>query len=250
MKHILILEDEQRNANRLIRLLKEIVPEARIEGPLASIEAAVEYLRKAPAPDLILADIRLSDGLSFEALKEAPATAPIIFTTAYDEYAVQAFKYNSFDYLLKPIDADELAAAIEKVEHNGHHTSEEHLRQLFETLQQGCCRYRERFLLPYRDGYTKPYRSRKSTISIRKTKSCVFNSKTARRRPFPSAWTSSNASSIPSAFSAPTANTSSVWIASAIWATTSAANSSCACTVIPTRKSSSARRKLSGSKSG
>jgi len=153
MKHILILEDEQRNANRLIRLLKEIVPEARIEGPLASIEAAVEYLRKAPAPDLILADIRLSDGLSFEALKEAPATAPIIFTTAYDEYAVQAFKYNSFDYLLKPIDADELAAAIEKVEHNGHHTSEEHLRQLFETLQQGCCRYRERFLLPYRDGY-------------------------------------------------------------------------------------------------
>lgn len=88
MKHILILEDEQRNANRLIRLLKEIVPEARIEGPLASIEAAVEYLRKAPAPDLILADIRLLDGLSFEALKEAPATAPIIFTTAYDEYAV------------------------------------------------------------------------------------------------------------------------------------------------------------------
>lgn len=110
MKHILILEDEQRNANRLVRLLKEIVPEARIDGPLVTIEAAAEFLRKAPASDLILADIRLSDGLSFEALKEAPPAVPIIFTTAYDEYAVQAFKYNSFDYLLKPIDADELAA--------------------------------------------------------------------------------------------------------------------------------------------
>lgn len=72
MKHILILEDEQRNANRLVRLLKEIVPEARIDGPLVTIEAAAEFLRKAPASDLILADIRLSDGLSFEALKEAP----------------------------------------------------------------------------------------------------------------------------------------------------------------------------------
>ena len=71
MKHILILEDEQRNANRLVRLLKEIVPEARIDGPLVTIEAAAEFLRKAPASDLILADIRLSDGLSFEALKEA-----------------------------------------------------------------------------------------------------------------------------------------------------------------------------------
>lgn len=79
MKHILILEDEQRNANRLVRLLKEIVPEARIDGPLVTIEAAAEFLRKAPASDLILADIRLSDGLSFEALKEAPPAVPIIF---------------------------------------------------------------------------------------------------------------------------------------------------------------------------
>ncbi len=130
MKHILILEDEQRNANRLVRLLKEIVPEARIDGPLVTIEAAAEFLRKAPASDLILADIRLSDGLSFEALKEAPPAVPIIFTTAYDEYAVQAFKYNSFDYLLKPIDADELAAAIEKVGRSGRNTSDEPLRQL------------------------------------------------------------------------------------------------------------------------
>ena len=172
MKHILILEDEQRNANRLVRLLKEIVPEARIDGPLVTIEAAAEFLRKAPASDLILADIRLSDGLSFEALKEAPPAVPIIFTTAYDEYAVQAFKYNSFDYLLKPIDADELAAAIEKVGRSGRNTSDEPLRQLFEALQQGGCRYRERFLLPYRDGY--------KTVSVREINHIFTENKIVR----------------------------------------------------------------------
>lgn len=75
MKHILILEDEQRNANRLVRLLKEIVPEARIDGPLVTIEAAAEFLRKAPASDLILADIRLSDGLSSSAERGAARRA-------------------------------------------------------------------------------------------------------------------------------------------------------------------------------
>lgn len=184
MKHILILEDEQRNANRLVRLLKEIVPEARIDGPLVTIEAAAEFLRKAPASDLILADIRLSDGLSFEALKEAPPAVPIIFTTAYDEYAVQAFKYNSFDYLLKPIDADELAAAIEKVGRSGRNTSDEPLRQLFEALQQGGCRYRERFLLPYRDGY-KTVSVREITTYSPKTKSCACISTMAPRSLFP-----------------------------------------------------------------
>lgn len=148
------------------------MPEARIDGPLVTIEAAAEFLRKAPASDLILADIRLSDGLSFEALKEAPPAVPIIFTTAYDEYAVQAFKYNSFDYLLKPIDADELAAAIEKVGRSGRNTSDEPLRQLFEALQQGGCRYREQFLLPYRDGY--------KTVSVREINHIFTENKIVR----------------------------------------------------------------------
>lgn len=132
---ILVLEDEQRNAMRLIRLLNGIDTTFTIEGPLASIKETVEFFQSGKAADLILADIRLTDGLSFEALKYAPATVPIIFTTAYDEYAVQAFKFNSFDYLLKPVDADE------------------NLRQLFDALQKNQFRYRERFLLPYRDGY-------------------------------------------------------------------------------------------------
>lgn len=99
---ILILEDEQRNAMRLIRLLNDIDTTFIIEGPLTNIKEAVDFFQSGKTTDLILADIRLTDGLSFEALKYAPATVPIIFTTAYDEYAVQAFKFNSFDYLLKP----------------------------------------------------------------------------------------------------------------------------------------------------
>ena len=105
---ILILEDEQRNAKRLIRLLNDIDRTFVIEGPLASIKETIEFFQSDKTTDLILADIRLTDGLSFEALKYAPATIPIIFTTAYDEYAVQAFKFNSFDYLLKPLAPVEL----------------------------------------------------------------------------------------------------------------------------------------------
>lgn len=91
---ILILEDEQRNAMRLIRLLNDIDTTFIIEGPLTNIKEAVDFFQSGKTTDLILADIRLTDGLSFEALKYAPATVPIIFTTAYDEYAVQAFKFN------------------------------------------------------------------------------------------------------------------------------------------------------------
>lgn len=150
---ILVLEDEQRNAARLIRLLNDIDATFVIEGPLASIKESVGFFQSGKTTDLILADIRLTDGLSFEALKHAPATVPIIFTTAYDEYAVQAFKFNSFDYLLKPLDADELEAAIDKATKAGKNYAEENLQQLFDALQKNQYRYRERFLLPYRDGY-------------------------------------------------------------------------------------------------
>ena len=150
---ILILEDEQSNAMRLIRLLNDIDTTFVTEGPLTSTKEAVDFFQSGKTIDLILADIRLTDGLSFEALKYAPATVPIIFTTAYDEYAVQAFKFNSFNYLLKPLDADELEAAIDKATQAGKNYTNENLLQLFDSLQKNQFRYRERFLLPYRDGY-------------------------------------------------------------------------------------------------
>jgi len=151
--NILLLEDEERNANRLIRLLHDIDPSFQINGPLASIAATKTYLLTMPDPDLILADIRLSDGLSFEALKSASVSVPIIFTTAYDEYAIRAFKFNSFDYLLKPIDADELADTIDRLNLRGKCVQNEKLQQLFDALSHSNYRFRERFLLPYRDGY-------------------------------------------------------------------------------------------------
>ena len=152
--NILIIEDEKRNYNRLKRLLEEIDAAFHIEGPLASITESVEWLQTHPAPDLILADIRLSDGLSFDALRQTAVSSPVIFTTAYDEYAIQAFKFNSFDYLLKPVKGDELASAIDKVRRQYlTATGGEELRQLLEYMPRNNYRYRERFLLPYRDGY-------------------------------------------------------------------------------------------------
>lgn len=151
--NILIIEDEKRNYNRLKRLLEEIDYTMHIEGPLSSVKETVRYLQQMPAPDLILADIRLSDGLSFEALGAVPLHSPVIFTTAYDEYAIRAFKYNGIDYLLKPIDGEELATAIRKAGEWHRTATDENLLLLLEQMQRSQFRYRERFLLPYRDGY-------------------------------------------------------------------------------------------------
>lgn len=203
---ILILEDEQRNAMRLIRLLNDIDTTFIIEGPLTNIKEAVDFFQSGKTTDLILADIRLTDGLSFEALKYAPATVPIIFTTAYDEYAVQAFKFNSFDYLLKPLDADELEAAIDKATKAGKNYADENLRQLFDSLQKNQFRYRERFLLPYRDGY-KTVRVRTSTISKPKTRRYTFVLIMELQKLSICQWTNSNSNSILIASSVPTANT-------------------------------------------
>lgn len=150
---ILIVEDEKRNFNRLKRCLEEIDASFRVSGPVTSIAETVKYLQEHVAPDLILADIRLSDGLSFDALRQSAVASPVIFTTAYDEYAIQAFKYNSFDYLLKPVDAEELAAAIAKVRRQKQSAQHEDMRQLLEYMQRSNYRYRERFLIPFRDGY-------------------------------------------------------------------------------------------------
>ncbi len=151
--NILIIEDEKRNAKLLERLLLEIDSTYIINGPLVSVEETVEYLNSHNQPDLILADIRLTDGLSFEAIRQSGTNAPIIFTTAYDEYAIKAFKFNSFDYLLKPIDIDELRAAIKKVTKTGINTENNNIQQLIAQMQDNNYNYRERFLIPWRDGY-------------------------------------------------------------------------------------------------
>lgn len=111
---ILIIEDENAAARRLEKLLAEIEPEAVVLQRLDSVEASVLWLQGNPQPDLILLDIHLADGSSFEIFEHVTVTCPIIFTTAYDEFALQAFKVNAVDYLLKPIKTNELSAALDK----------------------------------------------------------------------------------------------------------------------------------------
>jgi two-component system LytT family response regulator len=111
---ILLVEDEQAAARRLEKLLLEIAPETEILAHLESVEACVDWLQQNPAPDLMLLDIHLADGSSFEIFEHLKITCPVIFITAFDEYALQAFKVNAIDYLLKPIKSVELAAALEK----------------------------------------------------------------------------------------------------------------------------------------
>ena len=108
----IIIEDEKPAARRLQRMLTEL--DVPVETMLHSVSESIQWLQEHPHPDVIFLDIQLSDGLSFEIFETLTVESAVIFTTAYDEYALKAFKLNSIDYLLKPIDDEELAAAIKK----------------------------------------------------------------------------------------------------------------------------------------
>jgi len=112
---ILLIEDEQAAVRRLQKLLVEIDPKNEVIGALSSIESAVEWLLAHPAPDVILMDIHLADGSSFDIFDKVSVTAPVIFATAFDEYALKAFKVNAIDYLLKPIKKVDLEQALLRI---------------------------------------------------------------------------------------------------------------------------------------
>jgi two-component system LytT family response regulator len=112
---VLILEDEYPAAERLQRLLQQAAPEAQVLAVLDTVASALAWLATHPAPELILSDIQLADGLSLEIWEQAVVTSPVIFTTAYDAYAIRAFRANSVDYLLKPVKLPELQAALRKL---------------------------------------------------------------------------------------------------------------------------------------
>src|SRR5579859_5025850 len=110
----LIIEDEPEASRRLEKLIRAIVPKVNILQHLDSIKKSVEWLKNNPSADLIFMDIQLGDGISFRIFDQVEIKAPVIFTTAYDEFALKAFKVNSIDYILKPVDEEELKAAIQK----------------------------------------------------------------------------------------------------------------------------------------
>ncbi len=111
---ILIIEDENAAARRLEKMLKDIEPQIVVLGTTDSVESSVLWLQNNPIPDLIFMDIHLADGSSFEIFEHQKIACPVIFTTAFDEYALQAFRVNAVDYLLKPIKSSELETALSK----------------------------------------------------------------------------------------------------------------------------------------
>jgi two-component system, LytTR family, response regulator len=111
----IIIEDEELAAEGLSISLKKVEADIEILAVLDSVKTAVHWLKNNPAPDLAFLDIQLADGLSFEIFEQTPINCPVIFTTAYDEYALRAFRVNSIDYLLKPIGTDDLKRTFEKL---------------------------------------------------------------------------------------------------------------------------------------
>lgn len=115
MTRALIIEDETAAAINLQAILKEVDPTIEVVETLESVVESIEWLRTHPQPDLLFADIHLADGDSFRIFRDVDVTAPVIFTTAYDQYALEAFKVNSIDYLLKPINVDDMRRALDKL---------------------------------------------------------------------------------------------------------------------------------------
>lgn len=153
--NVLIVEDEGHTAKRLELLLAEIDPSIRVMDKLDTIAATVDWFQSVEEwPDLIFMDIRLADGLSFEIFSRVNIRRPVVFTTAYDEYTLKAFKVNSIDYLLKPIDADGLRQSLQKF----HEIRQppDHLTQVIRELVQHR-NYRLRFLVSIRDGFISVY---------------------------------------------------------------------------------------------
>ena len=148
MLRTIIIEDEKPSARRLQRMLSELGIE--VEAMLHSVKESLEWFGQNEAPDLILLDIQLSDGLSFEIFEQTQVNSAIIFTTAYDEYALKAFKLNSIDYLLKPIDDEELKSAIDQFVENrpGSHNVMVDLDQVKKLLINPLDRnYKKRFTI-------------------------------------------------------------------------------------------------------
>jgi two-component system, LytTR family, response regulator len=150
---ILIIEDEALAAKDLQNVLRKVAPDAEIVATLPSVELSKQWFKSNHHPDLILSDIQLSDGISFDIYESIEINCPIVFTTAYDDYAIRAFKLNSIDYLLKPVDQSELAAALAKYKNL---SSENILAEQLKSLmtgwnQQPHKKYKERFLTLHRN---------------------------------------------------------------------------------------------------
>lgn len=146
---VLIVEDETAAYESLVEILKEIDPEIQVMGNTESVGQTLNWLKANPAPDLILMDIHLSDGSAFLIFDHMDIEVPIIFTTAYDEYAIEAFKVNSIDYLLKPIKSSDLQRALHKFSKWSHADITTYLSRVMNLSSAG--KYRDKILISIKD---------------------------------------------------------------------------------------------------
>ncbi|MCW5910089.1 MAG: response regulator transcription factor [Cyclobacteriaceae bacterium] len=144
--NVLIIEDEPLVAKDLCNLIEKLEASARIVGVMNSVAAAKAWFAQNPAPHLILSDIQLTDGVSFEIFEGQKIQCPIIFTTAYNAFAIRAFKLNSIDYLLKPIDENELARALHKFRSVSTGPFAESFLSLLQHFDAEPRKHKERFL--------------------------------------------------------------------------------------------------------
>ncbi|NJO88617.1 MAG: response regulator transcription factor [Chloroflexia bacterium] len=155
----IIIEDEFHNSQMLEAQIKELRPEWQVEATLDKVSSSIQWLRNNSHPDIIFMDIQLIDGICFSIFEEVKIECPIVFTTAYDEYAIKAFEVNSVDYLLKPIDEIKLEKAIEKFEkifpHHDSLRTQIDYSGLIQAIQQNNKEYRKRFLITGVDSFYK-----------------------------------------------------------------------------------------------
>jgi two-component system LytT family response regulator len=149
----LIIEDEEPAYRRLQKMLKELEPDHVLLDQVVSVSSAVKFFKENDAPDLIISDIQLADGVSFEIFKQVDIKCPVIFTTAYDQYAIEAFKVNSIDYLLKPVKKEELEKAVSKFKSLKPATAAApaiDINKLLQSLQPATSTdYKKRFVVRY-----------------------------------------------------------------------------------------------------
>lgn len=143
--NVVIVEDEELAARRLESLIAECAPGTRVLAKLESVGEAIDWFTNHAAPDLIFLDIHLEDDLSFTIFEKVKIDAPVIFTTAFDEYAIRAFKLRSIDYLLKPIAPEDLARSLDKYRYFSSPLQQPDLTSLYKMFTSGTPAYKERF---------------------------------------------------------------------------------------------------------
>ncbi|MBE9586855.1 response regulator transcription factor [Mucilaginibacter sp. JRF] len=150
--NIIIIEDEPRTAKDLKAILTAVDADINVLAMLSSVASSIKWLQENAAPDLIFSDIQLGDGLSFEIFKEVKVTAPIIFCTAFDEYAINAFESNSIDYLLKPIEEDRVEKSLQKYHRiKDHYAGGSYAGNLEKAISQISHTYKQSILVHYRE---------------------------------------------------------------------------------------------------